>query len=176
MTQWRHYYGDGGSLGKGRRLESKLTAEAERKPGLPSLQFMADDVTGDERVDALLREDRELKRRREEIKAELETLGEDAKDRWYFQEYEREYAENARKAERQRQLRAKDEERKRKVNGRLANMTPEARAKWDSIIAGVKESSPEELKADHVAEVAKRKQSDPRRWRRNGHGMRNPAR
>jgi hypothetical protein len=122
---------------------------------LPTLTFLSD-----ERVDALLREDRELKRRREEIKAEIEALGEDAKDRWYQQEYAREYAENARKAERQRQLRAKDEERKRRVNDRLANMTPEARAKWESIIAGVKESTPEELKADRVAAIAKRK------WRR----------
>jgi hypothetical protein len=130
---------------------------------LPKLTFLSDD-----RVDALLREDRELKRRREQIKAELEALGEDAKDRWYQQEYEREFAENARKAERQRQLRAKDEERKRKVNGRLANMTPEARAKWEAMIAGVKESTPEELNADLAAEVAKRKQSDPRRWKRNG--------
>jgi hypothetical protein len=89
-------------------------------------------------------------------------------DAWYHQEYEREYAENARKAERQRQLRAKDEERKRSVNGRLANMTPEARAKWDSLIAGVKESTKEELKADDIAEADKRKASDPRRWRRNG--------
>src|SRR5262249_46348172 len=119
-------------------------------------------------IEALLREDRELKRRREEIKAELEAFGEDAKDRWYQQEYAREYAENARKAERQRQLRAKDEERKRKVNGRLANMTPEKRAKWESMIAGAKESTPEELKADHIAEVDKRKRSDPRRWNRNG--------
>src|SRR5262249_1502736 len=93
-------------------------------------------------------EDRELKRRREEIKSELEALGENAKDRWYHQEYEREFAENARKAERQRQLRAKDEERKRRVNDRLANMTPEARAKWNSIIGGAKESSPEEIKHD----------------------------
>jgi hypothetical protein len=136
------------------------------KPSLPNLTFLSDER--DAQIDALLREDRELKRRREEIKAEIETLGEDAKDRWYFQEYEREYAENARKAERQRQLRAKDEERKRNVNGRLANMTPEARAKWKSIIAGVKESTPEELKADLVTAAAKRRQSDPRRWRRNG--------
>jgi hypothetical protein len=132
-------------------------------PSLPKLTFLSD-----ERVNALLREDRELKRRREEIKAELEALGEDAKDRWYHQEYEREFAENARKAERQRQLRAKDEERKRMVNGRLANMTPEARAKWAAMIAGVKESTPEELNADLAAEVAKRKASDPRRWRRSG--------
>jgi hypothetical protein len=131
---------------------------------------MADDATGDERRDALLREHRELKRRLDEIKAELEALGPDAMDAWYQQEYEREFAENARKAERRRQLRAKDEERKRRVNGRLANMTPEARAHWDSIIAGVKESTKEELKADHAAAVAKRKQSDPRRWRRNGSG------
>src|SRR5262245_8995025 len=108
-------------------------------PSLPKLTFLSDERTA--QIDALLREDRELKLRREEIKAELEALGEDAKDRWYHQEYEREFAENARKAERQRQLRAKDEERKRRVNDRLANMTPEARAKWNSIIAGVKESS-----------------------------------
>ena len=69
-------------------------------PSLPKLTFVSDER--DERIDALLREDRELKRRREEIKAELEAFGEDAKDRWYQQEYAREYAENARKAERQR--------------------------------------------------------------------------
>ena len=143
-------------------------SETRAKPTLPALTCLSDEATGDERIDALLREDRELKRRREEIKAELQALGEDAKDRWYQQEYEREYAENARKAERQRQLRAKDEERKRRVNGRLANMTPEARAHWQALIAGVKESTPEELKADRAAVVAKRKRSDPRRWKRNG--------
>jgi hypothetical protein len=139
-----------------------MPAEVERKPSLTNLRFMADEATGDERRDALLREHRELKRRLDEIKAELEALGPDAMDAWYRQEYEREYAVNARKAERQRQLRAKDEERRRRVNGRLANMTPEARARWQGLIAGVKESTPEELNADLAIAVAQRK------YRRNG--------
>jgi hypothetical protein len=95
---------------------------AEVKPTLRTLTFMSDDATGNERRDALLREDRELKRRREEIRAELEAMGPDAIDAWYQQEYEREYAVNARKAERRRQLRAADEERKRKVDERRARM------------------------------------------------------
>jgi hypothetical protein len=132
---------------------------------------MSVEEDSDERVVALLREDRELKRRREEIKAELEALGEDAKDRWYHQRYEREFAVNARKAERQRQLRAKDEDRKRSVEERRARMTPEARARWESLIAGVKETPKEELRQELVAAQKKAKQDRAalRRWK-NGNG------
>jgi hypothetical protein len=127
---------------------------------------MSDDATGDERRDALLREDRELKRRREEIKAELEALGPDAMDAWYHQEYEREYAVNARKAERQRQLRAKDEERKRKVDERRSRLNPEALAKLQAGIAQLKETPKEEQRAELVAAQKKAKQDRAlvRRW------------
>jgi hypothetical protein len=132
---------------------------------------MADDATGDERRDALLREDRELKRRREEIKAELEALGPDAMDAWYLQEYEREYAENARKAERRRQLRTADEKRRRKVEEQRARLTPEGRARFEAMLAQVKESTKEELRAETV--LAQRKAKEDRKaWRRwrNGNG------
>jgi hypothetical protein len=144
---------------------------AEVKPTLRTLTFMSDDATGNERRDALLREDCELKRRREEIRAELEAMGPDAIDAWYHQEYEREFAENARKAERQRQLRAKEEERKRRVNARRENMTPEARAHWDSLIAGVRESTKEELREEARLAQIKKKQdrAASRRWK-NGNG------
>jgi bifunctional ADP-heptose synthase (sugar kinase/adenylyltransferase) len=132
---------------------------------------MSDDATGNERRDALLREDRELKRRREEIRAELEAMGPDAIDAWYQQEYEREYAVNARKAERRRQLRAADEERKRKVDERRARMTPEAREKLKAGIAGLKEYTKEELKEEARLAQIKKKQDRAllRRWR-NGNG------
>jgi len=137
---------------------------------LANLTFMADDATGDERKDALLREDRELKRRREEIKAELEALGPDAMDAWYQQEYEREYAENARKAERRRQLRTADEKRKRKVEEQRARLTPEGRTRFEAMIAEVKESTKEELRTELV--LAQRKAKEDRKaWRRWRNGM-----
>jgi hypothetical protein len=136
---------------------------AEVKPTLPTLTFMSDDATGNERRDALLREDRELKRRREEIRAELEAMGPDAIDAWYQQEYEREYAVNARKAERRRQLRATDEERKRKVRERRARMTPEARAHWDGLIAGVREYSKEEQREELFARRRRRSKTEQHR-------------
>jgi hypothetical protein len=132
---------------------------------------MSDDATGNERRDALLREDRELKSRREEIKAELEAMGPDAMDAWYQQEYEREFAENARKAERRRELRAADAQRKKKVEERRANMTAEARARWDSLIAGVREYSKEEQREEVIEAQTKAKQDRAalRRWK-NGNG------
>jgi hypothetical protein len=125
----------------------------------------------DDRIAALLHEDAALKRRREEIKAELETLGEEAKDRWYAQEYERELAMNARKAERLRQLRRREEERQRTINGRRARMTPEARAHWEGLIAGVKECTKEELREEARLAQIKKKQdrAASRRWK-NGNG------
>ena len=47
-----------------------MPAEVERKPTLPTLTCLSPEEDSDERVEALLREDRELKRRREEIKAD----------------------------------------------------------------------------------------------------------
>jgi bifunctional ADP-heptose synthase (sugar kinase/adenylyltransferase) len=98
-------------------------------------------------------------------------MGPDAIDAWYQQEYEREYAVNARKAERRRQLRAADEERKRKVDERRARMTPEAREKLKAGIAGLKEYTKEELKEEARLAQIKKKQDRAllRRWR-NGNG------
>jgi hypothetical protein len=148
------------------------------KPTLSNLQFMAEaapTLTREQRIAALLREDAEVKSqiarlssKRADLKELLKEIGEDAFERWYFQEHGEDMAELRRKEAKRQERRAEIEDRKRKGEERLANMTPEARAKWDSIIAGVKESTPEELKADHAAAVAQRKQSDPRRWRRNG--------
>jgi hypothetical protein len=47
-----------------------------------------------------------LKLRRADIKAQLAELGEAAMDRWYFQEYAREFAENDRREVKRRQRRA----------------------------------------------------------------------
>ena len=64
----------------------------------------------------------------------------------------------------------REQERKEQRTERLARRSPEALAKLKASIAQLKESTPEELKADRIAEIAKRKASDPRRWRRNGSG------
>jgi hypothetical protein len=148
------------------------------KPTLSNLQFMteaAPTLTREQRIAALLREDADLKfqiarltSKRADLKELLKEIGEDAFERWYFQEHGEDMAELRRNEAKRQERRAAIEDRKRRGEERLASMTPEARARWDSIIAGVKESTPEELKADLAAEVAKRKQSDPRRWRRNG--------
>ena len=148
------------------------------KPSLPNLQFMAEaapTITREDRIAAYLREDADLKSqisrltaKRADLKELLKEIGEDAFERWYFQEHGEDMAELRRKEAKLLERRAVIEERKRRGEERLARMTPEARAKWDSIIAEVKESTKEELKADLVAESAKCKASDPRRWRRNG--------
>jgi hypothetical protein len=92
-------------------------------------------------------------------------------DAWYLQEYEREYAVNARKAERRRQLRAADEQRRRKVEERRARMTPEARAKLMASIAGLKEYTKEEQREEVVRAQIKARQDRAalRRWK-NGNG------
>jgi hypothetical protein len=148
------------------------------KPTLSNLQFMAEaapTLTREQRIAALLREDAEVKSqiarltsKRADLKELLKEIGDDAFERWYFQEHGEDMAELRRKEAKRQERRAAIEDRKRRGEERRANMSPEARARWDSIIAGVKESTEEELKADLVAESTKRKASDPRRWRRNG--------
>jgi hypothetical protein len=151
------------------------------KPSLPNLQFMADEaasaLTREDKIAAYLREDADLKSqiarlnsKRADLKELLKEIGEDAFERWFFQEHGEDMAELRHKEAKRLERRAKIEEDKRRVDDRRANMTPEARAKWEAMIAGVKESTKEELKADLVTAATERKASDPRRWRRNGSG------
>ena len=112
------------------------------RPSLPRLSFMADDAPAPKptnEVDALLAQDRELKAqiaeldlnaqsqiqtlklRRADIKAQLTELGEAAMDRWYFQEYAREFAENDRREVKRRQRRAAALERDEAVAAMRAN-------------------------------------------------------
>ena len=97
------------------------------KPTLPKLSFMTEPTAPTRptnEVEVLLAQDRELKAqiaeldldaqsqiqtlklRRADIKAQLAELGEAAMDRWYFQEYAREFAENDRREVKRRQRRA----------------------------------------------------------------------
>ena len=82
-------------------------------------------------------------------------MGEDAFERWYFQEHGEDMARIKQKEEKRHERRAALEERQRKVEERRANMTP---ARWESRIAGVKESTKEELKEEHKLSVVQRKE------------------
>src|SRR5262249_45104753 len=73
--------------------------------------------TADAQIDALLREDAALKARiatltekRAALREALEQFGEGAMDRWFAQEYAKEMALNARREEKRRRLRERDEE------------------------------------------------------------------
>jgi hypothetical protein len=66
-------------------------------------------------------DDPTLELKRADIKAQLQALGEDAMDRWYFQEYEREFAVNDRRLEKRRQRRAAALERDEAVAAMQAN-------------------------------------------------------
>jgi hypothetical protein len=67
------------------------------KPTLYNLSFMSDDrppVTREDRIAALLREDADVKsqierlnNKRADLKALLKEMGEDAFERWFFQEH-----------------------------------------------------------------------------------------
>ena len=139
------------------------------KPTLPTLTCLSDapprTLTRAERIEMFLREDAEAKsqierlnHRRADLKALLKEMGEDAFERWYFQEHGEDMARIKRKEEKRHERRAALEERQRKVEERRANMTPEARARWESRIAGVKESTKEELKEEHKLSVVQRKE------------------
>jgi hypothetical protein len=110
------------------------------KPSLPKLSFMADKPAAPtNEIDALLAQDRELKAqiadldldaksqiatlelKRADIKTRLSELGEAAMDRWYFQEYSREFAVNDRREVKRRQRRAAALERDEAVAAMRAN-------------------------------------------------------
>ena len=136
------------------------------KPTLPTLTCLSDapprTLTRAERIEMFLREDAEAKsqierlnHRRADLKALLKEMGEDAFERWYFQEHGEDMARIKQKEEKRHERRAALEERQRKVEERRANMTP---ARWESRIAGVKESTKEELKEEHKLSVVQRKE------------------
>jgi hypothetical protein len=143
------------------------------KPTLPNLQFMGEPtsiLTREQKIVALLREDADVKSqiarlnsKRADLKALLKEIGEDAFERWFFQEHGEDMAELRRKEAKRQERRTQIEERDRRRDERRARMTPEARARWEAMFAEVKESTPEELKADRVAEIAERKQQRLRR-------------
>jgi hypothetical protein len=91
------------------RIEQLLQDDLELKAQIATL-----DVEAKAQISTL-----DLKRA--EIKAQLEALGEDAVDRWYFQEYRREFAVNDRREEKRRQRRATALERDEAVAAMKAN-------------------------------------------------------
>ena len=132
------------------------------KPTLANLGLVRPALTREERIAAYLREDADLKSqierliaKRADLKALLKEIGEDAFERWYFQEHGEDMARIKQKEEKRHERRAALEERQRKVEERRANMTP---ARWESRIAGVKESTKEELKEEHKLSVVQRKE------------------
>ena len=111
--------------------------------------------TRDERIAALLREDAEVKaqidrlnQKRADLKELIKSLGEDAFERWYFQEHGEDMAELRRKEAARRERRAAFEERQRMNEERRARLSPEALAKLKASIADVKESTKEELRTE----------------------------
>jgi hypothetical protein len=149
----------------------------ERKVTLATLPFMSEErptLTREDRIAAYLREDADLKShierlkaKRDDLKTLLKKIGEDAFERWYFQEYGKDMAKLRQKEAKRQERRAAIEDQKRSVEKRRENMTPEARTHWDSLIAGVKETT----KEDRVAARIKANQDRPllRRWK-NGNG------
>jgi hypothetical protein len=155
-----------------------MPAEVERKPTLANLGLVRPTLTREERIAAYLREDAELKSqierlsaKRADLKTLLKEIGEDAFERWYFQEHGEDMAELRQKEAKRQERRAAIEDQKRSVEERRANMTPEARARWNSLIAGVRESTKEELRQELVRAQTKAKQDRAalRRWK-NGNG------
>jgi hypothetical protein len=108
---------------------------------------------------------RKLQLRRELIRVQLRrTVSDGREERRTVVKEHRAVLREQRKAAREEH----EQERHERRTETLAKLNPEAMAKLKASIARLKESTPEELNADLAAEVAKRKQSDPRRWRRNG--------
>jgi HNH endonuclease len=111
--------------------------------------------------------ERRLKLRRDQLRAQLRRSINENRDahRSVIREHR-----TAMRLQRRALAEEREQERKEQRTERLAKINPEAMAKLKASIAELKESTPEELKTDRVAEIAKRKASDPRRWRRNGSG------
>ena len=151
---------------------------AEVKPTLPTLRFERPTLTREERIAAYLREDADLKSqierlkaKRADLKALLKEIGEDAFERWFFQEHGQQMAELRREEAKRLERRAAIEDRKRSVEERRASLSPEARAKLKASIAGLKEYTKEELREEaRLAEIKKKQdRAASRRWK-NGNG------
>ena len=155
-----------------------MPAEVERKPTLANLGLVRPTLTREERIAAYLHEDAELKSqierlsaKRADLKALLKDIGEDAFERWYFQEHGEDMAKLRQKEAKRQERRAAIEDQRRSVEERRARMTPEARAKLMASIANVKEHTKEELRQELVRAQIKAKQDRAalRRWK-NGNG------
>jgi hypothetical protein len=145
---------------------------------LPTLRLERPTLTREERIAVYLREDAELKtqierldRKRADLKALLKEIGEDAFERWFFQEHGKEMAEVRQKEAKRLARRAALEDRERVVEERRARISPEVLAKLQAGIAGLKEQTKEELKADRKAAMTEKKANMAalRRWK-NGNG------
>src|SRR5262244_3147214 len=129
-------------------LKMEMCPEMRAKPTLPALTCLSDESaprspTRDERIEVLLHEDAEvksqierLKRRRADLKELLKEMGEDAFERWYFQEHGEDMARIKQKEEKRRERRAAFEERQQK---RRAGMNSEALANLQNKIATLNE-------------------------------------
>src|ERR1700756_2590935 len=103
---------------------------------LPTLRLERPALTREERIAAYLREDAELKSqierlkaKRDDLKALLKEIGEDAFERWFFQEHGQKLATLRREEAKRLERRAAIEDRKRSVEERRASLSPEAREK-----------------------------------------------
>jgi|SRR6516165_2058422 len=148
------------------------------KPTLPKLTCLSDEprtLTRAERIEMLLREDAEakahiekLKRKRADLKELLKAQGEDAFERWYFQEHGEDMARIKRKEEQRQERRAAFEERQQQVEERRAGMNSEALLNLQNRIATLGEQTKEERAQEERLAVAQRKEA--LRNRVNGSG------
>ena len=111
-----------------------------------------------------------LKAKRTDLKALLKEIGEDAFERWFFQEHGQQMAELRQEEAKRLERRAVIEDRKRSVEERRARLSPEAREKLKAGIAGLKEYTKEELQEEARLAQEKKKQDRAavRRWKMNG--------
>jgi hypothetical protein len=138
------------------------------KPSLPELTCLSDEPrspTRAERIETLLREDAEVKsqidrlnRKRADLKELLKEMGEDAFERWYFQEHGEDMARIKHKEEKRQERRAGFEERKRELEEKRAAMNSEALAKLQNRIATLAEQTKEERQQEEKMAVVQRKQ------------------
>jgi hypothetical protein len=113
---------------------------------LPALRLERPTLTRDERIAVYLREDAELKsqierlnRKRADLKALLQEIGEDAFERWYLQEHGPQAAAIHQRDMKRLARREALEERERVVEERRARISPDAQAKLKASIAELKE-------------------------------------
>jgi hypothetical protein len=153
-------------------LERKLSDAKQSpraKPTLPILACLSDaprSPTRDERIETLLREDAEakaqierLKQKRADLKELLKEMGEDAFDRWYFQEHGEDMARIKQKEEKRQERRAALEERQRQIEERRAGMNSEALTNLQNKIAALDEQTKEELHEERGREIAQRREA-----------------